>query len=130
MSHITKVKTRLKDGLILKKALEKLGYRVSGGDLESGPTGRGVAKNLELIAKKNRLWIGFRRSAGDGAYEMLADWDAHRGSRDRIISDIHQIYSREKILDVARVKGYAVTRNQVNEKGQIEIVLRKFGGGA
>jgi len=128
MSHITKVKTQLKDGLILRKALENLGYRVGDGDLESGLAGRGIPRNLELIAKKDRLWIGFRRCRGDGAYEMLADWDGHRGGREKIAGEIHQIYSREKILDLARAKGYAITRNQVNEKGQIEMVLRRFGG--
>jgi hypothetical protein len=129
MSHITKVKTQLKDGVILRKALEKLGYRVGDGDRESDLAGRGFPRNLELIAKKDRLWIGFKRAGKcDEPYEMLADLDGYMKNRERIVSEIHQIYSREKILDLARAKGYAITRNQVNEKGQIEMVLRKFGG--
>lgn len=128
MSHITKVKTRLKDGLILKNVLEKLGYRVGSGDAGSRFAHHRLPNNLELIAEKDKLWIGFRRLRSDGAYEMLADWDSCGGSRERTVGEIHQLYSREKILDLARARGYALTRNQVNEKGQIEMVLRKFGG--
>ena len=128
MSHITTVRTKLKDGLILKKVLEKLGYRVGGGDAGSRFVRHRLPKNLELIAEKDRFYIGFRRLRRDGAYEMLADWDGCRGSRERMVGEIHQLYSREKILDLARARGYAVTRNQVNERGQIEMVLCKFGG--
>jgi len=128
MSHVTKVKTQLKDAVVLRRALDKLGYRVGDGGLESGLPGRRIPTNLELVAEKGRFRIGFRRAGSDGAYEMLADWDGRRGNRERIVGEIHQAYSREKILALAGLKGYAVLRNRMNEKGQIEIVLRRLGG--
>ncbi|MBN2032277.1 MAG: hypothetical protein JW836_03295, partial [Deltaproteobacteria bacterium] len=61
MSHITKVKTLLKDGIILRRTLQKLGYRVGEGGSTSGPHRLRETRNLELIAGKNGLRIGFRR---------------------------------------------------------------------
>jgi hypothetical protein len=76
---------------------------------------------------QNVLWIGFRRDKEEEPYEMLADWDGQRKSRETVLGEIHQAYSQEKILVLAKVRGYAVTRNRVNEKRQIEMVLRKIG---
>lgn len=125
MSHVTAVKTRLKDGKVLRKALEKLGYCVCDGGLKTGLPGR--SRHLELSANKDGFWIGFRRRRGDEAYEMHADWEGRRLGREKTIAEIHQVYSREKILDYAGAKGYMVAKNRVNEKGQIEIILRKLG---
>lgn len=127
MSHITKVKTLLKDGHVLKRTLQKLGYRVGEGGSEWGRHRLSEKRNLELIAGKKGFWIGFRRGKEEEAYEMLADWDGQRKNQETVLSEIHQAYAQEKILDLARVRGYAVTKNRVNEKGQIEMVLRKIG---
>ena len=124
MSHITKVKTHLKDGAILRKALKKLGYQIQEYDLRQ-PMG---AKELEFMARKGKVSIGFKGSREDkSVYEMLADWEAMKAKREDVIDSIYQIYSQEKIVDLARVKGYSLVRNSLNEKGQIEMVLRKLG---
>ena len=124
MSHITKVKTHLKDGLILRKALKKLGYQLREYDLRH-PMG---AKDLEFMARKGKLSIGFRCSREDkSVYEMLADWEVIKAKREDVINAIFQVYSQEKIMELARVKGYALMKNSMNVKGQIEMVLRKVG---
>ena len=124
MSHITKVKTHLKDGLILRKALKKLGYQVEEYDLRQSSGG----KDLEFVAKKGKVSIGFKGSRENKAlYEMLADWEAMGTRREDLVNTIYQAYSQEKIMDLARVKGYSLMKNRMNEKGQIEIVLRKVG---
>jgi hypothetical protein len=128
MSHITKVKTHLKDRSVLIRSLKKLGYRICEGDSRPGLSRLREIRNLDLIAGKNGLWIGFRRAAAsDGPYEMLADWPSHRGRKEEVVREVHQIYSQEKILELAKLKGYALMKNRMNEKGQIEIVLRKVG---
>ena len=127
MSHITKVKTLLKDGPILRRTLQNLGYRVAEGGSEWGPRRLRETRNLEFLAGKKGLWLGFRRGKKEEPYEMLADWDGYRKTRETVLGEIHQAYSQEKILDLARVRGYAVTKNRVNEKGQVEMVLRKLG---
>ena len=124
MSHITKVKTHLKDGAILRKALKKLGYQIQEYDLRQ-PMG---AKELEFMARKGKVSIGFKGSREDkSVYEMLADWEAMNAKRQDVINAIYQVYSQEKITDLARVKGYSLMKNCMNAKGQIEIVLRKAG---
>ena len=124
MSHITKVKTHLKDGVILRRALKKLGYQIEEYDLRQSRE----AKGLEFIARKGEWSIGFKGSREDeSVYEMLADWDAMNSKREEVISAIFQVYSQEKIMDLARVKGYSLMKNRMNEKGQIEMVLRKVG---
>lgn len=124
MSHITKVKTHLKDGVILRKALKRLGYQIEEYDLR--PSRK--AKDLEFLARKGKVSIGFKGSGEDKpVYEMLADWEDIGAKREEVTQAIHQVYSQEKIMDLAGVKGYSLMKNRVNEKGQIEMVLRKVG---
>ena len=122
MSHITKVRTQLKDGLVLRTSLKKLGYRIQ----ERGSADTGKATDLEFTARKGSTRIGFKRSGETLAiYEMLADWEAMKEHREGVCNAIYQIYSQEKIVDLARVKGYSLIQNRVSENGEIEIVLRK-----
>jgi hypothetical protein len=124
MSHITKVKTNLRDGVILRNALTKLGYRIEEYDLRRSRK----ATDLEFLAQKGKISIGFKGSRENKAhYEMLADWEAMGTRREALVHTIYQAYSQEKIMDLARVKGYSLMKNRMNEKGQIEIVLRKMG---
>ena len=124
MSHITKVKTHLKDGLILRRALKKMGYQIEEYDLRQSRE----AKDMEFMARKGEVSIGFKGSRENKVvYEMLADWEAMNAKREDVVNAIYQVYSQEKIMDLARVKGYSLMKNRTNEKGQIEIVLRKLG---
>ena len=124
MSHITKVKTHLKDGVILRKALKRLGYQIQEYDLRQARE----AKDLEFVARKGKVSIGFKGSAeNESVYEMLGDWEAMKAKGKDVINTIYQVYSQEKIMDLARVKGYSLIRNSMNAKGQIEMVLRKVG---
>jgi hypothetical protein len=125
MSHITKVKTQLKDGMILIKALRKLGYQVrASGSRESGEA-RDPAP--EFLARRGSTRIRFKRCREDKAvYEMLTDWEGTREHREDLLNEIYQGYSQEKIVDLARLKGYSLMKNRMNERGQIEIVLRKM----
>jgi hypothetical protein len=122
MSHITKVKTRLKDGRILRKSLTDLGYRIEESD-DSPPLRTG---EREFSVRKGAALIRFRPPAGDDSFfEMLVDWDRVKGRPGDVIDSIYQGYSREKVLELAKLKGYTITKNRVNEKGQIEMSLRR-----
>ncbi len=124
MSHITKVKTELRDGLILIKTLRKLGYQVKA----SGSREPGEARDPapEFLARRGSTRIRFKRCREDKTvYEMLADWEGIRKHREDLLNEIYRSYSQEKIVDLARVKGYSLMKNRMNERGQIEIVLRK-----
>jgi hypothetical protein len=125
MSHITRVKTKLRDGEILRKVLEKVGYNVQEGSTIYGASRRTRPQADEMTATKGTFKIGFRRSTDDGCYEIQADWETHRRPRKWIIDEIFQWYSYEKIIKEARRKGYAVIQNRTMQTGQIELVLRK-----
>ncbi|HEJ83697.1 MAG TPA: DUF1257 domain-containing protein, partial [Desulfobacteraceae bacterium] len=109
----------------LKKTLLKLGYHVVEGGAISGGYGRDRS-DVEILATTRGQTIGFRRSgADDGLYELFADWNVSQKLRDRLVNDIFQTYSQEKVLKAARLRGYSIVRNQTNQNGQIEMVLRK-----
>jgi len=126
MSHITRIKTELKDGDVLRKVLMELGYDLKEGGVITGGYGRKRGKDVEIFATKGWLDIGFKRSASDhNPYEIFADWDGSRKKQKRIVNDIYQTYSQEKVLKAARLRGYSIIKNHTNQNGQIEMVLRK-----
>ena len=126
MSHITKIKTELKDGDVLRKALRKLGYDLREGGVVTGGYRRERGKDVEILATKGILGIGFKRSESDhNPYEIIADWDGSRKKQKKIVNNIYQTYSQEKVVKAARSRGYSIIMNHTNQNGQIEIVLRK-----
>jgi len=125
MSHITTIKTELKDGQILRAVLLKLGYHVNEGGMIRGGYG-GSRKAVDILATAGGKAIGFRRSGPDsGPYDIFADWNGSQEKRDRLVNDIFQTYSQEKVIQSARLRGYSVIKNQRNQNGQIEMILRK-----
>jgi len=124
MSHITKVKTQLKDEQILRQALKKIGYHIQKGGIMAGGYISEKGKSVEIMATKKDCLIGFKRSANH-YYEILADWQVQKKIRTEIIHEIFQTYSREKVIQMARLKGYSVIQNKTIQNDQIEIILRK-----
>ncbi|MDQ1333950.1 MAG: hypothetical protein QG552_900 [Thermodesulfobacteriota bacterium] len=125
MSHITKIKTQLKDGQVLRKTLLKLGYHVKEGGMVSGGYGRD-RKNVEILATNSGQAIGFRRSGSDlDPYEIISDWNGNQKKQHQLVHDIFQTYSQEKVMKFARSRGYSIITNHTNQNGQIEMVLRK-----
>ena len=126
MSHITKVRTQLKDGQVLREALKKIGYHLHEGGVIFSTYRSNQRQKVEIMAEKNGKGIGFRRAASDNnCYEILADWEVRKRRQKEIINEIFQIYSREKVIKTARLKGFSVIQNTINRNGQIELVLRK-----
>lgn len=125
MSHITAVKTELRDGEILRRALEGKGYRVRDATGESDSKERGMA-GVEFFASNDGVRLGFTRDNPGECYRILADWVDQGKKADSILKGIVQSYSREKVIDGARRRGYAIVKNRVLENGSIEIVLRKL----
>ncbi len=126
MSHITRVKTTLKDAAILEEALKKTGYHVHEQGLIFAGRNKQKGMRVEILAEKTGQRIGFRRmSSSESAYEIVADWEMQEENQREITRAIYQSYSREKVLNLAAKRGYCVIRDKLNLKGQIEIILRK-----
>jgi len=122
MSHFTRVKTEIRDPWALIRALKTLGYAVPGDDAVT-VCSEGRTTPGQVVAVRGNLRIRFDKSgSNDATYEMGADWGREK---DRIAGEILQAYAREKVLSIARVKGYMVLRNRAVTDGRIEILLRK-----
>lgn len=126
MSHITKVKTQLKDGQALRQALKNIHYRICEKDVIWSRHHPGKKSSVEFSARRNNIYIGFSFSnAQAGCYEIFGDWPDMNDQKENIINEITQAYSTEKVIRIANRKGYSVIRNRVKESGQHEIILRK-----
>jgi hypothetical protein len=122
MSHFTRVKTEIRDPWALTRALKTLGYTVPNGDAVAIGSGRKTAPS-QVLAVKGDLRIRFAKSdSQDATYGMGADWGR---DKQRLVGEILQAYAQEKVLTMAREKGYLVLRNRTVTDGRVEIVLRK-----
>lgn len=122
MSHFTRVKTEIRDPWALIRALKTIGYAVpNGDDMTSGAMEKNAP--VQVVAVKGSLRIRFAKSGSrEATYEMGADWGREK---ERTVGEILQAYAREKVLSMAREKGYMVLRNRTVTDGRVEIHLRK-----
>jgi hypothetical protein len=126
MSHITRVKTSIKDSEVLKEVLRKAGYHVREEGVVFSDYNKDKVIKVDILAERAGERIGFRRAdSAEGAYEIVADWAMQARGRKEITGDICQAYSRERIVRLAAKKGFSIIENRQNQKGQIEMVLRK-----
>jgi Protein of unknown function (DUF1257) len=122
MSHFTRVKTEIRDPWALIRALKTIGYTVPNGDAITAGSGRSTVP-VQVLAVKGDLRIRFTKSGSlHATYEMGADWGREK---QRIVGEILQAYAQEKVLSMAREKGYMVLRNRTVTDGRVEILLRK-----
>jgi hypothetical protein len=122
MSHFTRVKTEIRDPWALIRALKTLGYTAPNGDAITTGSERKTAP-MQVVAAKGALRIRFAKSGSVGStYEMGADWGK---DKQRLVGEILQAYAQEKVLTMAREKGYMVLRNRTATDGRVEILLRK-----
>jgi uncharacterized protein (DUF1684 family) len=122
MSHFTRVKTEIRDPVTLIRALKTMGYTVPNGEVITASSGRSTVP-VQVTAVKGEIRIRFAKSGSvDGTYEMGADWGK---DKQRLVGEILQAYAQEKVLTMAREKGYMVLRNRTVTDGRVEILLRK-----
>lgn len=122
MSHITKVKTLIRDREVLLETLRELGYSYE----EKREIRRGGAKPVMVLAirGRTRFHFEFRRGEEDSPYEMcFLDVDAkeYKGLRDAIM----QQYARKKIVREAGRRNYVVADERVCSGNRLRLVLRK-----
>jgi len=122
MSHFTRVKTEIRDPWALIRAQKTLGYTVPNRDAVTIVSGHKTVPS-QVLAVKGDLRIRFAKSDSlDAAYEMGADWGR---DKQRLVGEVLQAYAQEKVLTMAREKGYMVLRNRTATDGRVEILLRK-----
>jgi hypothetical protein len=128
MSHLTTIKTEIKDQDILHETLKGLGFSVAeGGTIQS----MGSAKPVDFgITFKRGLKIGFSRTSPVGAYEIVSMWETlEKKEIKTLIDKIYQEYARRKVLKETQRKGFSLIFQQKTETGDIRLILKKLAVG-
>jgi hypothetical protein len=130
MSHFTRIKTSLKDKLVLTDALHNLGYEVTEGGTVKGRQG---VRAVDLsIRTRDGNGIGFVRDA-QGCYNLVADfWGIGKGDQkilselDGTLARIQQEYAERTILEKTKNEGFSIVERCEEEDGTIRIVVRRW----
>jgi hypothetical protein len=125
MSHFSRINTQMSDKKFVLMALKDLGFAFEEGQQEvRGFGGTKTAVDIR-VPLKNSYDIGLRK--GNKSYEIVADWFGVRGINQKDLTQkLMQRYAyhatREKLQD----QGFALVEEEVEETGQIRIVLRRM----
>jgi len=125
MSHFTRIQTKVSDKAHLLSALQDLGFSAQEGSLDiRGFTGEKMAVEIR-VAIPLSFDIGFRKVGS--VYEAVADWSGVRGlSSEDFIHKVTQRYAYHATKEKLAEQGFALVEEQVNETGQIRLLLRRM----
>lgn len=133
MSHMTEVKTQIKDLVCLKETLQELGFSFAEATAEQkvwvrGWNGMREAADL-VINTQSSYDIGLRIKS-DGTYEFLADWwgvESHAGfTQEEFTQKVLPKYSYRKVLAEAKARGFSLAEETRSEDQTIKLVVRKW----
>lgn len=125
MSHFTCIKVQIKNGEILHRVLQDLGYRVECDAQVRGYQGDKTQAQY-VIRRDNGYDLGFRRSDGDENYELVADfWGAKINQKD-FLNPILQKYAHAALLESAQTQGFAIESQETLEDGSVRLVVGKW----
>jgi hypothetical protein len=123
MSHFTTIAIEIKNGDLLKQALEELGYPVKQNTLVRGYLGN--TTNAEyVIPMPNNYDLGFRK-VGD-RYELIADMWGVAMNVEEFLGELNQKYATKTVLQSATQQGFAIEQQEVLEDGTIRIVIGRW----
>lgn len=125
MSHFSRIKTQMVERDYLLKALQDLGYTCEEGNVEiRGFGGQRTRVDIRIPTSRRGYDIGLRKTAD--TYEMVADWWGIRGiDRVRFLQQLTQRYAYQAARAKLEEQGFALVSEEVEEKGQIHLVLRR-----
>ncbi len=123
MSHISTLRVKFENLDLLKEALRKMGFEPIE---EEGLTisGAGKTVKVDMIVKvPYSAPIGFRKTAS--GVQMKADWFLIQMDRKKFTHELQQQYAYLAVMSELKEKGFHVAKEDVDEKNQIHIVLRR-----
>jgi hypothetical protein len=118
-SHLTRLKTQIKDKSMLKKSLKELGYKVLGNSNITEYSGK---KHTVEVALSDR--VGFQQK--NGCFEFIGDMMYFKTPKERFLDSLNQRYAYNKIMDSVKSKGYLSSEKTLAD-GTIKLSLRKVG---
>jgi hypothetical protein len=136
MSHLTKIKSKIDNLVLLKQTLKDLNIQFNEAD------GSNVIKikswDKKIVDEKILLDIktdcsynvGVILNKKDNTYEFSADWwgiETYTGvKQEDFVNKIMQKYAYNNLMDKIRDKGYSLVTEEVDDKNNIRVVLRKW----
>ncbi|MBI4928991.1 MAG: DUF1257 domain-containing protein [Anaerolineae bacterium] len=125
MSHLSRIRTQFASKDLLVKALQDLGYQTEEGNF----TIKSISGAKEQVQIRIPLRlsgdIGFHKS--NEVYEVIADWAAVRGVRQKeFVNQVAQRYAYHAAREKLEAQGFTLVEEQVNETGQIRLLLRRI----
>ncbi len=129
MSHFTTVETKLKNFVILKRALEKLGYRLKEGVTHVRGYRQEKTEVDYVIDTKSSIDIGIKK-VGEN-YHFVADWETletHAGIEQKeFMKQVLKTYAYENVMAEIKKKGYVVAEEKTDQQQHVHITIRKWG---
>jgi hypothetical protein len=124
MSCFTRVATKLTDVEAIKEAAAELGYSLRKGKQVRGWSSRTTEADF-VFATKTRYDVGAVRKK-DGTYEFVCDWGMSGIGQKGFVEDISQRYGYVRLRRAAKKKGFTFIDRGVDNKGNVQVLLRKF----
>lgn len=132
MSHFTSVKTKIRDLICLKRALDDLAYTYDEATDEQLVTVRGYqgeTTEAVLSIRASKTYDIGVKATQDGTFEFVADWwgvESTRGvGEEEFIKKLTQRYSYHKVMEEIRKKGYTL-EEEVSEDDTIQLRVRTW----
>jgi len=127
MSHFTRVKTVIRDQIVLEDTLKQLHYRFQTG--ERVPI-RGYAGNTEygqvVIDNGSRYDIGYQRQADD-SFAVCADWWGVQGNtqikENTFLEEVNRTYAHLTVKKQVLEQGFIIEEEKILPNGEIELVV-------
>lgn len=123
MSHITRIKTKIKNKEFLLSALKDLGFSYIEGDQQiSGFGGRKEKVDIKIPLRLSGD-IGLR--VKDGSYEIVADWFKVRDlQKESFVNQLFQRYAYHATISSLKEQGFGLAEEQ-KEGSKIRLTLRR-----
>ncbi len=125
MSHFSKIKTQMVDKKYILQALKDLGFTYQEGDQQvTGFGGQKTAVDIRIPLKFS-YDIGLRKKGS--AYEIIADCFGVKGVKQKDFTNrLMQRYAYHTTRAKLEEQGFDMVEEEVEETGQIRIVLRRM----
>ena len=127
MSHFTRVKTLIRDQVVLEESLRQLHYDFRVGERLPIRGYMGNRETGQVVVHTGSVYdIGFQRQADD-TFQICADWwGVQKDTSIReatFLQQINQIYAYQVVKKQVVEDGYIIEDERVLANGEIELVV-------
>jgi uncharacterized protein DUF1257 len=133
VSHMTEVKTQIKDLVCIKSTLQELGYSFAEVSDQQKVYVRGwnnAKLEADLVIRTGSPYDVGLKLLQDGKYEFVADWwaiETYTGMKQQEwTQNIVQTYSYNKVLTEVKKKGFQIVEQEEREDKSLKVMVRRW----